>query len=161
MGSLRVLSRSVLSDSLQPHGLWPTRLLLCPWGFSREEYWSGMPCPPPGDLPNPGTEPRSPTLQADSLLSELPGELSLFANCLFHVITHCIYIIPFHFIWLVVFDETLWNVYRYSVVWQHYSSFDKSTLGGHLGCLSFFSHDNKGCNDYFWSSASGQVVCIF
>ena len=33
------------------------------WGLSRQEYWSGLPCPPPGDLPNPGTEPRSPTLQ--------------------------------------------------------------------------------------------------
>ena len=38
-------------------------------GFSRQEYWSGLPCPPLGDLPNPGIEPRSPTLQADSLLS--------------------------------------------------------------------------------------------
>ena len=35
-------------------------------GFSREEYWSGLPCPPPGDLPNPGIKPRPPTLQADS-----------------------------------------------------------------------------------------------
>ena len=39
-------------------------------GFSRQEYWSRFPCPPPGDLPNPGIEPSSPTLQADSLLSE-------------------------------------------------------------------------------------------
>ena len=34
------------------------------------EFWSGLPCPPPGDLPNPGIEPRSPALQVDSLLSE-------------------------------------------------------------------------------------------
>ena len=40
------------------------------WGFSRQEYWSGLPCPPPGNLPNPGIEPRSPTLQADSLPKE-------------------------------------------------------------------------------------------
>ena len=39
-------------------------------GFSRQEYWSGVPFPSPGDLPNPGIEPRSPTLQADSLPSE-------------------------------------------------------------------------------------------
>ena len=39
-------------------------------GFSRREHWSGLPCPPPGDLPNPGIEPRSPALQVDSLLSE-------------------------------------------------------------------------------------------
>ena len=36
-------------------------------GFSRQEYWSGLPCPPSGDLPDPGIEPRSPALQADSL----------------------------------------------------------------------------------------------
>ena len=42
--------------------------------FSRQEYWSGLPCPPPGDLPNPGIQPRSPTLQADSLSSEPSGK---------------------------------------------------------------------------------------
>ena len=36
-------------------------------GFSRQEYWSGLPFPPPGDLPNPGIEPGSPALQLDSL----------------------------------------------------------------------------------------------
>ena len=41
-------------------------------GFSRREYWSGLPFPSPGDLPNPGIEPRSPTLQADSLPAEPP-----------------------------------------------------------------------------------------
>ena len=46
----------------------------CPWEFSRPEYWSGLPCPPPGDLPNPGIQHRSPTLQAESLLSEPPGK---------------------------------------------------------------------------------------
>ena len=42
--------------------------------FSRPEYWSGEPFPSPGDLPNPGIDPRSPALQADSLLSESPGK---------------------------------------------------------------------------------------
>ena len=40
-------------------------------GFSRQEYWSGLPFPSPGDLPDPGIEPGSPALQADSLLTEL------------------------------------------------------------------------------------------
>ena len=48
------LSRLVLSDSLWLHGLQPARLV-CPWWFSRQ---SGLPCPPPGDLLNPGIEPR-------------------------------------------------------------------------------------------------------
>ena len=44
-------------------------------GFSRQEYWSGLPFPTLGDLSDPGIEPESPTLQADSLPSELPGKL--------------------------------------------------------------------------------------
>ena len=43
-------------------------------GFSSQEYWSGLPCPPPGDLPNRGIKPRSPTLQTGSLPSEPPGK---------------------------------------------------------------------------------------
>ena len=43
-------------------------------GFSRQEYWSGLPFPPPGDLPNSGIKPRSCVLQVDSLLSEPPGK---------------------------------------------------------------------------------------
>ena len=43
-------------------------------GFSRQEYWSGLPFPSPGDLPNPGVESRSPALQADTLPSEPPGK---------------------------------------------------------------------------------------
>ena len=59
--------------ALQLHGLQLTNLL-CPWGFSRQKFWSVLPCPPPGDLANPGIEPRSPTLQEDSLPSEPPGK---------------------------------------------------------------------------------------
>ena len=47
-----------VSSSLWHHRLQPTRLL-CLWGFSRQEYWSWFPCPPPGDLPNTGIKPRS------------------------------------------------------------------------------------------------------
>ena len=43
-------------------------------GFSRQEHWSGLLCPPPEDLSNPGIEPRSPTLQADSFPTEPPGK---------------------------------------------------------------------------------------
>ena len=42
--------------------------------FSRPEYWNGQPFPSPGDLPDPGSEPRSPALQADSLPAEPPGK---------------------------------------------------------------------------------------
>ena len=60
------------------------QLFVSPWitacqaplsmGFSRQECWSGLPCPPPADLPDPGIEPRSPALQADSLPTELQGK---------------------------------------------------------------------------------------
>ena len=63
----------VMSNSLRPHGLQPTRIL-CPWDSPGEEYWSRLPCLLLGELPNPGIGPRSPTLQADSLLTEPPGK---------------------------------------------------------------------------------------
>ena len=68
------------------------RLFATPWtvahqappsmGFSRQEYWSGLPLPFPGDLPDPGIKPRSPTLQVDALTSEPPGKPKIFL-CLF------------------------------------------------------------------------------
>jgi len=49
-------------------------------GFSRQEYWSGLPFPSLGDLPGPETEPGSPALQGDSLQSESPGNPSVDLN---------------------------------------------------------------------------------
>ena len=66
--------RSVVSDSLRPHGLSATRLLRRQsMEFFRQEYWSGLPFLSPGDLPDPGIEPRSPALQEDALPSEPQG----------------------------------------------------------------------------------------
>ena len=56
------------------------QLFAIPWTvahqapLSRQEYWSGLPCSPPGDLPNPGIKPRAPALQADALTSDSPGK---------------------------------------------------------------------------------------
>ena len=60
------------------------RLFATPWtvahqappsmGYSRQEYWSGLPFPSSGDLPDPGTEPESPALQGDSFPTEPPGK---------------------------------------------------------------------------------------
>ena len=47
-------------------------------GFPKQEYWGGLPLPSPGNLPNPGFEPGSPALQADSLQSEVPRKVNLF-----------------------------------------------------------------------------------
>ena len=62
----------VVSDSLRP---WTVVYQAPPsMGFSRQEYWSGVPLPSPGDLPDLGIEPRSPAFQADALTSEPPGK---------------------------------------------------------------------------------------
>ena len=65
----------VAKSCLTPATPWtvPARRL-CPWDFSRQEYWSALQFPSPGDLPNPGIEPASPTMQADSLPTELLRE---------------------------------------------------------------------------------------
>ena len=66
------------------------RLFVIPWtvayqtplsmGFSRQEYWSGLPFPSPGDLPDPGIEPGFPALEADALTSEPPGNISFYVS---------------------------------------------------------------------------------
>ena len=64
------VSRSVVSDSLRPHGLTVAYQAPPSMGFSRQECWSGLPFPSPGDFPDTGIEPRSPALRADALSSE-------------------------------------------------------------------------------------------
>ena len=62
-------------------------------GFSRQEYWSGLPFPFPGNLPNPRIKPGSLTLQADALLSEPPGKPLVKRISLSYCITELIYVI--------------------------------------------------------------------
>ena len=99
----RCTSRSILFNLLAPcifiyevKPLSRVRLFATPWtvanqaplsmGFSRQEYWSGLPFPSPGDLPNPGIEPRSPAFQADALTSESSiGENNIFHRVLIRV----------------------------------------------------------------------------
>ena len=73
---------SIMKVKVKPLSL--VQLFATPWTvahqappsmeFSRQEYWTGLPFPFPGDLPDPGIEPRSPALQADALSSEPPGK---------------------------------------------------------------------------------------
>ena len=73
---------SEVSISLSHIQLWDPWTVACQFplsmGFSRQEYWSGLPCPSP-EIPDTGFEPRSPTLQADSLPSEPPGSPNVFS----------------------------------------------------------------------------------
>ena len=74
-----LLNISIGGDSLGPTACQAPLSMV----FSRQEYWSVLPCPSPWDLPNPGIKPRSPTLWANSLLSEPPGKPSIGSNDLF------------------------------------------------------------------------------
>ena len=77
-------SESVGKTKVKVKSLSSVQLFATPWtvayqaspsmGFSRQEFWSGLPFPSPGDLPNPGIELRSPSLQVDSLPSVPPGK---------------------------------------------------------------------------------------
>ena len=102
-------------------------------GFYRPEYWSGLPCPSPGDLPNPGIEPGSPALQADSLPFEPSGipqtqspngqnlgahtrsqpevgsgvlDISSVASCAFNQVCHALYRPPFPLLRLSVLEDS-------------------------------------------------------
>ena len=69
------------------------RLFVTPWtvayqaslsmGFSRQEYWSELPFPSPGDLPDPGIEPGSPASEADALTSEPSGKLPICSRSVY------------------------------------------------------------------------------
>ena len=81
---LATANNVIISHKVKVKSLSRVQLFATPWtvthqaplsmGFCRQEYWSGLPFPSPGDLPNPGIEPRSPALQADSLPSDPPGK---------------------------------------------------------------------------------------
>ena len=84
MCTLQMYTNSTFLQRVKVKPLSRVRLFVTPWavayqappsmGFSRQEYWSGLPFPSPGNLPDPGSEPESPALQADALPSEPPGK---------------------------------------------------------------------------------------
>ena len=83
-------------------------------GFSREEYWSGLPWPPPGDLPDPGVEPRSLVPPASAGVSFTTRAASI----------------------LVQMDHSLLAMAeQYSIVYTHYIFLTRSSVGRHLGCF--------------------------
>ena len=107
-----------MSDSLQPHGhyMQPHVAYQAPpsMGFSRQEYWSELPFPSPGDLPNPGIEPGSPTLWADTLTSEPPRNTNhqgdnkfyfISVLFLFFLLSSYVTFLQFILMHLVMYDE--------------------------------------------------------
>ena len=82
---IHIHTRERVSHSVVSNSLWPRVAHQAPLSMvvSRQEYWSGLPFPSPGDLPNPGIKPGSPALQADSLPSE-PPDMSLPSRASLH-----------------------------------------------------------------------------
>ena len=109
-----MLSHSVVSSSLRPHGLQFTRLL-CPWGFSRrEENLTSS-----RDLPNPAIEPRSPALQADPL----PTKPNICTNNIYTVDTHTHTYIYKHSIYICIsfiYINIYTNIIIYIYTYIHY-----------------------------------------
>ena len=91
-GREKVTGRAMKWRKSEVKSLSHVQLFATPWtvayqaplsmGFSRQECWSRLPFPSPGDLPDPGIEPRSPTLLADALQSEPPGKPMRYESCL-------------------------------------------------------------------------------
>ena len=79
--------------------------LLCPWDSPGNEYWSGLPFPSLGDLPNSGIEPSSPALQADALSSEPPGKLVIVTAYFNYLLLNFASKINFYFYILSIFHS--------------------------------------------------------
>ena len=104
-------------------------------GFPRQEYWSGFPCPSPGNLPNPGIELISPILQTDSLLSKPPGQpKNIGVGC--HFLLQGIFPtqgLNLHLLhWQIVYQCTVWeslrNLYIYADTYNHAHTYEKGQL---------------------------------
>ena len=132
--------------TLQPDELQHTKLL-CPRVFSRQENWSGLPCSPPGDLPNPGIKPRSPKLQADPLPSESSREPTT-SQCLLRfisiesvmpsnhlVLCHPLFLPPSIFPSIRVFSTESVLHFRWPKYWSF--SFSISPSDEYSGLISF------------------------
>ena len=129
-GKLRVKSLSRVQLFATP---WTVAYLAPPsMGFSRQEYWSGLPFPSPGDLPNPGIKPGSLALQADTLLSEPPGKPTN---------TSCIFSILFLRSWVILANIILNSFSGRSAISTPVSCFSCSfVLYLHLGYNSLPFH---------------------
>ena len=117
-----VLRCSVVSDSLWPHGFKSARLL-CPWGFSKQGYWSGLVCPPPGDLPNAGNEPTSLTvLNTFSYIPFINYLLWSVCSSLLHIsLLGCLWIFLYSLL-----EFFIWNVCHLYIYVSNIISYTKA-----------------------------------
>ena len=147
-------SCSVMSDSLWPHGL-------CSWDFPAKNTGVGCHPPSPGDLPNPGIKLRSPTLQTDSLPSELPGKTMYmyFCICILHMYTlhqisyvYQIYVYIVYIVCICILHQISYCIPQIyiQVLFVNYALI---TVGRNLFCMIFVTHK--------WNKdLCGLVSCI-
>ena len=124
--------------------------------LSRQEYWSGLPFPSPGDLPNPGIELRSPALQADTLSSELPGKRG---SVIFHdpleegMATHSS-ILAWRLPWTQepgglqsLKLQSIRHDWATKHIWMYHNLFIHWSLYGHLGFFLFLTIANSAATN--------------
>ena len=130
------------------------RLFATPWtiayqappsmGFSRPECWRGLPFPSPGDLPDPGIEPRSPSLQADTLPSEPPGKIILWYG--FPLINEFFFLVCNFTVGLRASVSTTW---RASSWWRKEAKRPKKTNLAILDRAYFQSDEHLWLTNFF------------
>ena len=89
--------------------------------FSRQEYWSGLPFPSTGDLPDPGIEPRSPALQADALPSEHQGSpiSTIVSLCVHLCVCLCVYVCVYTCIYTYIYIHIYIYMYIHTYIYIH------------------------------------------
>ena len=92
-------------------------------GFSRQEYWCGLPFPSPGDPPDPGIEPGSPALQTDALPSEPPGRSEIKVMAKMHSFVHSVCQVVVEALFWVSFAFGLLELLCFLVIFQNVSFF--------------------------------------
>ena len=142
----------------------------CPWALFRQEYWSGLPCPSPGDFPDWGIEPRSPTLQADSLPTE-PQEKPICIlddnknAALFNI--SCWISLWFAIIGLFLRKNVFLNCYpqdsapKWDARWVRVHSRRRVTVRGEVGdrLQANFQVDAIHLHCYYFDTVS-RIVCV-
>ena len=108
-------------------------------GFSRQECWSGLPFPSPGDLPDPEIEPGSPTLQADALPSEPPGTILLFSSISLHWSLRKAFLSLHAILWNSPFQWVYLSFPPLPLASLLFSAICKASIDNYVAFLHFFS----------------------
>ena len=127
-------------------------------GFSRQAYWSGLPCPSPGDLPNPGSKPRSPALQTDSLQREPPGnpkETRVGCHAKTSELDNCLWIALYY-----LAQGGFLKQYTHTCTYDK-EKLDPQTWENKDSKLSLFPWENTVCDLFLETFSSSLLPALF